>query len=47
MFDIVLGSVIVVTMISGVGVETVMAFAGIYLIVRSLINIIVINNGGL
>jgi hypothetical protein len=43
MFDIVLGSVIVVTMVSGVGVEPVMAFAGVYLIVRSLINIMVIN----
>lgn len=43
MFDIVLGSVIVTTMVSGVGVEPVMAFAGVYLIIRSLINIIVLN----
>ena len=45
MFDIVLGSVIVITMVSGVGVEPVIAFAGVYLIVRSLINIIALNGG--
>jgi len=43
MFNLTLGTVLIMTLISGVGVEPVMAFAGIYLIIMSIVNLIAAN----
>jgi hypothetical protein len=43
MFNMTLGTVLLITLISGIGVSPVMAFAGVYLIAMSIIHIMFAN----
>ena len=43
MFNMTLGTVLLITLISGIGVAPVMAFAGVYLIAMSIIRIMFAN----